>query len=77
LKLVVKGLSKSQSSVWYKDVTFVTHSAVLTALLRRYKTRSMMKFEEEIRLYDTPGKWLSTRHTFIITGKIFRGQGVI
>jgi len=76
LKLVVQGLSKSHSSVWYKDVTFVTHSAVLTGLLRHYKTPSMMKFEE-MRLYDTESKWLSTGHIFIITRNIFRGKGVI
>jgi hypothetical protein len=64
-------------TVCYKDVTFVTNSAVLTALLRRYKARSMMKFEE-MRLYDTEVKWLSTRHTIIIIIRnIFRGQGVI
>ena len=36
-----------------------------------------MKFEEGMRLYDTEGKWLSTRHTFIIIRNIFRSQGVI
>ena len=64
------------SWVWYKDLTFVTHSAALTSLLRRYKTRYMIKFEEEMRLYDIKGRLLYIRHTFIIRN-ILRGQDVI